>query len=137
MARQRWLKQQKLRDVNGDEESYQKFCDNRSAKSIGKLGNRFDFSSESPQANPDLITEGQALYADSQPNKAREIMGDAVEHLQGRQRDVYMMIMRQGLSFQETAKLLKISKSAVQIYKNRAVKFITAFCKNEMKKNFE
>lgn len=132
MAHRNWIRKQKLKDVPGTEEAYQRYVEKGTNKPLGKLGNRFDFSKESPQANPDLLTESQGMYADSQMSDAQRIMGDAIEHLQGRQRDVYMLTMRQGMSLREAAALLGIAKGTAQVYKDRAIKFITDFCRQKL-----
>ena len=72
------------------------------------------------------------MYSNSQVTKPQALMAEAVEHLQGLQRDCYMLTLRQGYSFTETAKLLRLTKSDVQGYQNRAVKFVTDYCHNAM-----
>jgi RNA polymerase sigma factor (sigma-70 family) len=85
--------------------------------------------------NPlEQIPESAGMYANQEITRPQEIMSDAVEHLQGRQRQVYIMAMRENLSFSEIAKTLRISKSAVQIYRQRAISFITQFCKDAIKR---
>lgn len=125
---------QKVKEIKGNAGAYEQWAIANRQTAKGQLGDRFEFLHEPPQANPDELTEDQGMYADSQMTAAQMLMGDAIEHLQGRQKDCYIAIMRQGLSFAEAAKLLKISKSAVQIYKTRAVNFITAYCKQQLDK---
>jgi len=84
---------------------------------------------ESPMANPDGLPE-QA----TRPSTPQLIMGEAVEHLQGRQREVYLSIMRDERSFAETAELLGIGKSTVQTHLDRAISFIKAYCDQAIKK---
>ncbi len=81
----------------------------------------------------DILTENDRLGGNAEVTEEQFIMGEAVEHLQGRQRDVYFLTVRQGVSLAKVAKLLDISKSAVQIYKVRAVSFVTAYCKQAIK----
>lgn len=63
------------------------------------------------------------------PSTPQLLMGEAIEHLQGRQKETYFLTMREGKSLSEVAKILGISKSAAQIYKLRAIKFIELYCK--------
>ncbi len=83
------------------------------------------------------FNENQVMNNHYEVTDEQLLMGEAIEHLQGRQRDVYFLTMRQGLSYAETAKLLSISKSAVQIYHDRAVKFITKYCQLVLRKTNE
>jgi DNA-directed RNA polymerase specialized sigma24 family protein len=84
---------------------------------------------ELPQANPDVLREDEAMFADCQPSTPQLLMGEAVAHLQGRQLQVYMLTMRDGKSLAETAEILDIEKGTAQKYKERAIKFIAAYCK--------
>ena len=79
-------------------------------------------------ANPDSLPE-----RDIAPTEAQILMGEAIEHLQGRQKEVYLMTYRMNKSQSEMAEILGITRSAVQIYHNRAVKFITAYCQGVLK----
>lgn len=79
---------------------------------------------ESYQANPDLLPEQC-----SGPSTPQLLMGEAIEHLQGRQKEVYIAVMRDDKSMQEAADMLSIGKSSVQTYLDRAIAFITAYCK--------
>ncbi len=133
MKRKKFIEIQKLTQVNGDVHSYDVWVGKHTQKAKGKLGDRFDYTNETPQANPDCLREDEAMYSDSQLSKPQELMGEAVEHLQGLQRDCYMLTMRQGLSFTEAGKLLKLSKSDVQGYRARAVKFVTEYIKRAIK----
>lgn len=64
----------------------------------------------------------------------QRIMGEAIEHLQGRQKEVYYLIMREKMSELEVAELMGITQQAVNTYKMRAIKFITAYCQNAITK---
>lgn len=120
---------QDLQEIRGDRGSYQRWVDNHPKNTQkGKGGDRFDFVTEDVRANPDSLREDEGMYADSQLTRPQEIMGDAIEHLQGRQKQVYLLTFRQGLSFAATAKRLHMSRSTVQTYRNRAARFITAYC---------
>ena len=81
------------------------------------------------RANPDSLVEG-----DSGPSTPQLIMGEAIEHLQGRQKEVYLLTMREDKSLAETAKILGIEKASAQVYKDRAIKFIGKYCKQAMDK---
>src|ERR1700688_4673877 len=120
---------QKLTEVKGDRGSYSRWNDSHPTnRQKGKLGDKFDFVTEDVRANPDSLREDEGLYGNSQVTRPQELMGEAIEHLQGRQKQVYLLTFLQGLSFTEAAKKLHISKSAVEIYRNRAAKFITQYC---------
>jgi DNA-directed RNA polymerase specialized sigma subunit len=60
---------------------------------------------------------------------AQSLMGEAIEHLQGRQKEVYHLTMRDGKSLAAAGKILGISKDTAKDYKERAIKFITAYCR--------
>jgi DNA-directed RNA polymerase specialized sigma24 family protein len=83
---------------------------------------------EPAQANPDMLQLSEALYADGTLTDEQELMGIAIEHLQGRQKQVYLLTMREGLSLADTAKSLNITKSTAQVYRTRAIAFIKAYC---------
>lgn len=85
------------------------------------------------QLNEENVNEKTVLFQDTYITDAQALMGDAVEHLQGRQRDVYILTMRQGYSNQEAADILRISRNTVKEYRERAIKFVTAFCQNGLK----
>lgn len=80
---------------------------------------------ELPEANPDVLPETEIAA----PSTPQLIMGEAIEHLQGRQREVYLLSMREDKSWAEIAEVLSISKGTVQRYKDRAIKFIEQYCK--------
>jgi DNA-directed RNA polymerase specialized sigma24 family protein len=124
------VRTQKLTDVKGSPGAYERYITEHGfTTQKGKLGDRFDFVTEPTQANPDSLREDQATYADSQMTKAQELMGLAVEHLQGKQKQVYLLTLRQGLSIANAAKQLGITKSDAQGYRDRAIKFITSYCR--------
>jgi DNA-directed RNA polymerase specialized sigma24 family protein len=79
---------------------------------------------EHPQANPDVLPETEIAA----PSTPQLLMGEAVEHLQGRQLEVYFLTMREGKSLAETAEILGIEKGSAQKYKERAIKFISQYC---------
>lgn len=85
---------------------------------------------EPARANPDILGEADAMYSGSQPSTPQLLMGEAITHLQGRQKEAYLLTMREGKSFSEAAEVLGVSKSAIQGYMTRAAKFITQYCKN-------
>jgi DNA-directed RNA polymerase specialized sigma24 family protein len=64
----------------------------------------------------------------------QSIMAEAIEHLQGRQKEVYILHMRLERSLGECAEILGITKSTAQIHKERAVRFIEQYCKLAIKK---
>lgn len=113
------VRTQKLREVKGSAGAYERHQNTEY---------------EPTRANPDSLLESDGLYANAQRTKPQELMGEAIEHLQGRQKQVYLLTVRQGLSFTEAAKKLHISKSAVEIYRNRAAKFITQYCESAIQR---
>jgi DNA-directed RNA polymerase specialized sigma24 family protein len=84
---------------------------------------------ELPQANPDTLPETEITT----PSTPQLIMGEAIEHLAGRQRECYLLTMREGKSLSEAAEVLGITKGSTQVYVNRAVKFIEGWCKQAIK----
>ncbi len=79
---------------------------------------------ESYLANPDMLVEQPSALSSPQ-----QLMGEAIEHLQGRQREVYILVMREDKSMAEAGEILNISKSSIQVYLDRAVIFITDYCR--------
>ncbi len=75
-------------------------------------------------ANPDSLMDQSY-----KPSTPQLLMGEAVEHLQGRQKTVYLMHMREDMSFAEIGEALGLSKDTVRTYNDRAIAFITAYCK--------
>lgn len=80
-------------------------------------------------ANPDSLP-GIEIAAPSTPQL---LLGEAIEHLQGRQKECYLLTMREGKSLSETGEILGISKDSARTHKDRAIKFLTAYCKAAMK----
>jgi len=85
---------------------------------------------ECVQANPDVLSETEITT----PSTPQLVMGEAVEHLQGRQKEVYFLTMREDKSLAEVAEILGIEKGSAQKYKERAIKFIAGYCKQAIKK---
>lgn len=85
---------------------------------------------EHPQANPDVLAETEIAA----PSTPQLLMGEAVQHLQGRQREVYLLTMREDKSLSEAAEVLGLSKGTAQVYKDRAIKFISDYCKAAIKR---
>ncbi len=85
---------------------------------------------EHPCANPDVLPETEI----ASPSTPQLIFGEAVDHLQGRQREVYLLTMREGKSWADTAEILGITKGSAQQYRKRAIKFIESWCQAAMKK---
>jgi|SRR5579872_3308239 len=90
----------------------------------GRTGNNEEWD-EHPQANPDVLPETDIAA----PSTPQLLMGEAIEHLQGRQKEVYFLIMRENKSESEVAEILDIPRGNVSKYKKRAVKFISQYCK--------
>jgi RNA polymerase sigma factor (sigma-70 family) len=80
-------------------------------------------------ADPDILPD----MAVTSPSTPQLLFGEAVEHLQGRQREVYILTMREGRSLSEVAEILKIEKGTAQRYKERAIKFIESYCQQAIK----
>jgi DNA-directed RNA polymerase specialized sigma24 family protein len=85
---------------------------------------------EPPQANPDVLPEMEIAA----PSTPQLLMGEAVEHLQGRQKEVYFLTMREGKSLAETADILSLSKGTAQKYKERAIKFVEGYCRQAIQR---
>lgn len=107
---------QSTQDINGDVNSYDRF--------VARHGEE-----ESELANPDLLPEQP-----HSPSTPQLLMGEAIEHLQGRQRETYIAIMRDDKSIAEAADLLGVSKSTAQTHLERAIEFITEYCRLGMEK---
>lgn len=108
------------KDASHTEQSqYWDDASNRGRKENG------DGVDEHPQANPDMLPE----MANTGPSTPQLLMGEAIEHLQGRQREVYILTMREDKSLAEAAEILGIEKGSAQKYKERAIKFIEGYCK--------
>jgi DNA-directed RNA polymerase specialized sigma24 family protein len=80
---------------------------------------------ERPQANPDVLPETEIAT----PSTPQLLMGEAIEHLAGRQKECYLLAMREDKSLAEVGEILGISKGSAQVYVDRAVKFISGYCK--------
>lgn len=117
---------QNLRETNGNSRSYENYV-LRSRTSNGE-------PVEHSRANPDRLTESGDLWGHREMTRAQELMGEAVRHLQGRQKEVYWLTMRDGKSLSEVGKILNISKDTARDYKERAIKFIKAYCTTILKK---
>lgn len=130
-----FIESQDIKVTKGNTGAYERWIESH-GQSVpkGKLGDKFDFVTEDLRANPDSLREDEAMYSNSPLSRPQEIMGEAIEHLQGRQKDVYMLTMRQGMSINEAAKLLDISKSTAQVHRDRAIKFIAAYCQIKLTK---
>lgn len=87
---------------------------------------------EHPQANPDVLSD--ELLENAAPSTPQLLMGEAISHLQGRQREVYILTMREDKSLTEVAEILGISKGAADTYKRRAIKFVSQYCQDAIKK---
>lgn len=107
---------QKISEMRGSVHDYERF--------VSSHGDE-----ESTLSNPDLLPEQKHT-----PSTPQLIMGEAIAHLQGRQKEVYLSIMRDDKSMSETGEVLGISKSSVQVYLDRAIAFITGYCEQAMKK---
>jgi DNA-directed RNA polymerase specialized sigma24 family protein len=89
-----------------------------------------DEAQEHTQANPDSLPETQSAWIST----PQLIMGEAIDHLQGRQKEVYMLTMRDNKSLAEAAEILGIEKGSAQKYKERAIRFIQHWCKQAIAK---
>ena len=110
-ARQRFVRSQETELVSGSVHSYENYV----AKSRDQ--------EESVLANPDILPE-----KDTSPSSPQQLMGEAIEHLQGRQKEVYLLVMREDKSIAEAGEVLDISKGTAQTYLDRAINFITKYC---------
>ena len=130
MGNRNFIKSHKIREVKGDRNSYERWNERTPIKKQkGRLADKFDFITEDVRANPDSLREDEGMFAVGQPTTPQYLMGEAVEHMAGRQKECYIMVMREDKSLAEAAQVLGISKGTVQVYLNRATKFITAYCK--------
>lgn len=136
MGDRHFVKKQKLKEINGSSGAYEQWVGGHPGSKGFKRGDgldtRFGRVSEDVRANPDSLTEDEGMYANNQPSSPHFIMGEAVEHLQGRQREVYLLTMRESKSLAEAAQILGISKGTAQKFKERAIKFIEQYCKAAM-----
>jgi DNA-directed RNA polymerase specialized sigma24 family protein len=140
MSDRHFVKKQKVKEINGTSGAYEQWTEGRKgSRSKGYtrkdgLDSRFGRVTEDVQANPDSLREDEAMYANTQPSTPQLIMGEAIQHLQGRQREVYLLTMREGKSLAEAAEVLSISKGTAQKFKERAIKFLTQYCKSAMER---
>lgn len=111
---------QHLSETTGSTGSYDRYTSERTSSSS------FD-GAENVLANPDSLPA-----QDSSPSSPQQLMGEAIQHLQGRQKEVYLLVMREDKSIAEAGEVLDISKGTAQTYLDRAIKFITAYCKQGM-----
>jgi DNA-directed RNA polymerase specialized sigma24 family protein len=80
---------------------------------------------ERAEANPDVLPKTEI----DGPSTPQLIMGEAISHLQGRQKEVYLLLMRESRTYEEVSEMLKITRGAAQTYERRAIKFIQDYCK--------
>lgn len=85
--------------------------------------------SERPEANPDVLPETEI----ASPSTPQLVMGEAIAHLQGRQKEVYLLLMRESKTYEEVSEVLGITRGAVQTYEKRAIKFLTNYCREAIK----
>lgn len=85
---------------------------------------------ELTRSNPDRLEHPE----DCGLSLAKSVFGSAVEHLQGRQKEVYILHMREDKSLAEVAAILDMTKSTAQVYLTRAIKFIGAYCRQAITK---
>lgn len=74
------------------------------------------------------FSENEIIPQTVSPSSPQQLMGEAIEHLQGRQREVYILTMREDKSLSEAGEILAISKDSVRTYLDRAIAFISAYC---------
>lgn len=99
---------QEDRVIRGSDSSYEKYSEDNHEDVLG---------------NPDLLPEQSA-----KPSNPQLLMGEAIQHLQGRQKEVYLLVMREDKSIAEAAEILGIIKGTAQVHLERAVAFIKAYC---------
>lgn len=88
-----------------------------------------DEMQELPQANPDVLPEMEI----ASPSTPQLLMGEAVSHLQGRQKEVYLLLMRESKTYEEVSEILGITRGAAQVYESRAIRFIKDYCARAIK----
>lgn len=89
-----------------------------------------DSLNEHPCANPDVLPAIDIVS----PSTPQLVMGEAIEHLQGRQREVYLLLMRESKTYEEVSEILNITRGAIQTYEKRAIRFIETYCKEAIKR---
>ncbi len=107
--------------INRNGYDYESFMDSQPKNEEGE-------PTESAQANPDVLPEGISYFGDPKPSRAQLLMGEAIAHLQGQQKAVYTLTMRENYSIAEAAKKLGVGKSTAQGYRERALRFIQQYC---------
>lgn len=131
MKRSQRVKIQKIHEIRVNKDSSftesSSYWDDVKRRGESGAGNGW---SEHPQANPDTLPD-EGLTSPSTP---QYLLGEAIAHLQGRQLEVYMLTVREGQSFAEAAEALGIEKGTVQKYKERAIKFLTQYCRDSIKR---
>ena len=113
---------QHLGEVPGNTDSYEQWIEANMPRD--ENGD----ATEPVQANPDSLPEGTSYFGDSQPTRAQVLMGEAIQHLQGRQKAVYLLTMQEGYSLAQAGKKIGVSKDTARTYKDRAVKFLIQYC---------
>lgn len=93
---------------------------------------REEEDTEDPRANPDMVAEGTGFFGSGEMTQPQFIFGEAVEHLQGRQKEAWMLVMREQLTEQEAAEVMGVRQQVVATYLKRATKFITRWCEIAM-----
>lgn len=99
-------------------------------RGFGPEGHGDDSNREDKRANPDVLPETEI----ASPSTPQLLLGEAISHLQGRQKECYLLVMREDKSLAEVAEVLGISKGSVQVYVDRAVKFLIQYCEDCIKK---
>lgn len=130
------VKIQKLKNIDsrkdasrGEQSPYWDYTRTHESTSSSHGPNSVDMG-EYPQANPDVLPETEI----ASPSTPQFLMGEAVNHLQGRQKEVYLLTMREGKSLAESAEVLGLSKGTAQKYRERAIKFIAGYCEEAIRK---
>lgn len=135
MSNRNFVRSHKIKEVKGDSNSYERWSDSHNInRQKGNSGDKFDFIHEDIRANSDSLREDEAMYANGEPSTPQLLVGEAVEHLQGRQKEVYLLTMREDKSLAEAAEILGIAKGTAQRFKERAIKFITFYCQEAIAK---
>lgn len=72
--------------------------------------------------------EKDIVLQNSGPSSPQMLMGEAILHLQGRQKETYLLVMREDKSLSEAAEILGIKKGTAQGYLDNAIAFISQYC---------
>jgi len=119
-----FVRPQNDRNVKGTADSYGYYV--RRSRYDGET----DRHIENLRANPDqYLADTEGLYSNYQPTRLAFVMGEAVDRLQGTQRDIYIKTMRQGMSIAEAGRTLGLSKGACQYHRDRAIAYVTGQCR--------